>query len=63
MHEQPNTAGVHVRLHQPLLSEIQNFRRAEIDLPSLPEAIRRLAKQGLTHQDEDAGAARRAVSA
>jgi hypothetical protein len=52
MEERPNTAGVHVRLHQPLLTEIQDFRRSEIDLPSLPEALRRLAKVALARQAE-----------
>jgi metal-responsive CopG/Arc/MetJ family transcriptional regulator len=45
MHEQ---LGVHVRLHEPLLSEIDDFRRDEVDLPTRPEAIRRLLQQAVT---------------
>jgi hypothetical protein len=55
MDERPITAGVHVRLQQPLLSEIQDFRRSEIDLPTLPEAIRRLVQQALARQDDGTG--------
>jgi len=59
MHERPNTAGVHVRLQQPLLSEIEDFRRSEIDLPTRPEAIRRLLQQAvLARQDAAAATAR-----
>ena len=48
MHEQPNdAAGVHVRLQQPLLSEIDNRRREERDVPTRPEMIRRLLEQAM----------------
>jgi metal-responsive CopG/Arc/MetJ family transcriptional regulator len=61
MHEQPNTVGVHVRLHQPLLSEIDEYRRDQANLPSRPTAIRQLLQQALARQDEDRG--RREVAA
>jgi metal-responsive CopG/Arc/MetJ family transcriptional regulator len=51
MHEQQNTAGVHVRLHQPLLTDVDEFRRSERDCPTRPEAIRRLVQLALARQD------------
>jgi metal-responsive CopG/Arc/MetJ family transcriptional regulator len=51
MHDQQNTAGVHVRLQQALLSEIENFRRREIDLPTRPEAIRRLLQRAIAREE------------
>jgi hypothetical protein len=55
MHEQTSTTGVHVRLRPPLLSEIQDYRRNEIDLPTLPEAIRRLIQLALARQGGGTG--------
>ena len=51
MHEQPSSAGVHVRLQGPLLSDVDEFRRSERDCPTRPEAIRRLLQLALARQD------------
>lgn len=53
MHDQTNTAGVHVILHQPLLGQIDEYRRRRPNPPSRPDAIRQLAQLGL-RQDGDA---------
>jgi hypothetical protein len=47
----PSTTGtgtlIGVRWHEPNLTAIDEWRRAEPDLPSRPEAIRRLVDLGL----------------
>ena len=40
--------GVLVRLHNPMLGEIDAWRAAQDDEPPLPEAIRRLVALALT---------------
>lgn len=42
-----NTEAVTVRLHVDAIEAIDNWRRSEPDLPSRPEAIRRLVEIGL----------------
>ena len=37
-----NTEALTVRLHQDLLSEIDNARRQDADIPTRPELIRRI---------------------
>lgn len=47
----PKTTGtgtlIGIRLHEPELEEIDEWRRRQEDIPSRPEALRRLYKQGL----------------
>ena len=42
-----DSEAVNVRIERNLLNQIDEFRRAESDLPSRPEAIRRLVEKGL----------------
>jgi hypothetical protein len=42
-----NNNGIHVRLRNELLSAIEDFRRGEADIPTRPEAIRRLLQQAV----------------
>jgi hypothetical protein len=39
---------VMVRCHRPMLTKIDAWRRGQTDLPSRPEAIRRLIEQALS---------------
>jgi hypothetical protein len=41
------TNGIHVRLEDMVLRAIENFRRGEPDIPTRPEAIRRLLQRAL----------------
>jgi hypothetical protein len=52
-----------VRVHKPLLAAIDRFRAGEIDSPSRPEALRRLAAQALAAMGEAATPGRTASSA
>jgi hypothetical protein len=47
--ERPKETGVMVstRLQPELLKQLDDWRRAQPDLPSRPEALRRLAEKGL----------------
>jgi metal-responsive CopG/Arc/MetJ family transcriptional regulator len=50
MHTQSQTGAslaIQVRLQNSLLSAIENFRRDEPDIPTRPEAVRRLLQQAL----------------
>jgi metal-responsive CopG/Arc/MetJ family transcriptional regulator len=49
-----NTNGIHVRLPNRLLREIEHFRRRETDIPTRPEAVRRLVQQAVTARQEEA---------
>ena len=46
---------IHLRLQHPLLADIEHFRRGERDIPSRPEAVRRLLQRALARQDDGAG--------
>ena len=51
----PLPENIHVRLQHELLRAIEDFRRSEADIPSKPEAVRRLLQQAITtHQEEAA---------
>lgn len=41
------TIPVQVRLANPLFTEIENWRRRERDIPTRPEAVRRLVARAL----------------
>jgi metal-responsive CopG/Arc/MetJ family transcriptional regulator len=41
------STGIHVRLPKKLLHEIEGFRRSEADIPTRPEAVRRLLEQAV----------------
>jgi hypothetical protein len=41
------TNGIHVRLQNELLCAIESFRRSEPDIPTRPEAVRRLLQRAL----------------
>jgi metal-responsive CopG/Arc/MetJ family transcriptional regulator len=45
--------NIHVRLQDELLRAIDVFRRSEIDLPTRPEAVRRLLQQAMARQGRD----------
>jgi len=50
MHEQKSadgTNGIHVRLENELLHAVERFRREQTDIPTRPEAIRRLLQKAL----------------
>jgi metal-responsive CopG/Arc/MetJ family transcriptional regulator len=47
------TKGIHVRLRKELLCEIDGFRRSEADIPTRPEAVRRLLEQAVTARQEE----------
>lgn len=57
MHEQssggPNRA-IQVRLQDNLLLAIENFRRGEPDVPTRPEAVRRLVQRALMAAQQQA---------
>jgi hypothetical protein len=42
-----DSEAVNVRMERPQIEALDNWRRGQADLPSRPEAIRRLAEQGL----------------
>ena len=42
-----DTNGIHVRLENDLLHAIECFRRSEPDIPTRPEAVRRLLQQAM----------------
>ena len=50
----PLAENIHVRLRNELLRAIDDFRRSEADIPSKPEAIRRLLLQAVTARQEEA---------
>jgi metal-responsive CopG/Arc/MetJ family transcriptional regulator len=43
----PTAESIHVRLQNELLRVIEDFRRSEADIPTRPEAIRRLLQQAV----------------
>jgi metal-responsive CopG/Arc/MetJ family transcriptional regulator len=43
----PSAESIHVRLQNELLRAIEDFRRSEVDIPTRPEAIRRLLQQAI----------------
>ena len=47
----PLAENIHVRLQDELLRAIDVFRRSEVDLPTRPEAVRRLLQQAMTRQE------------
>ena len=50
----PLAENIHVRLQNELLRAIEDFRRSEADIPSKPEAVRRLLRQAVTTRQEEA---------
>lgn len=42
-----DSEAVNVRFERPMLDAIDDFRRRQADLPSRPEAVRRLVEKGL----------------
>ena len=50
----PLAENIHVRLQNELLHAIEDFRRSEADIPSKPEAVRRLLLQAVTARQEEA---------
>lgn len=42
-----DSEAVNVRMDRVLLDKLDDYRRAEADLPTRPEAIRRLVEKGL----------------
>jgi len=50
----PLAENIHVRLRNELLRAIDDFRRSEADIPSKPEAVRRLLLQAVTARQEEA---------
>jgi hypothetical protein len=46
------TKAIHLRLQQPLLEEIEKFRRGEADIPTRPAAVRRLLQQAVNARHE-----------
>jgi hypothetical protein len=50
----PLAENIHVRLRNELLRAIEDFRRSEADIPSKPEAVRRLLRQAVTARQEEA---------
>jgi metal-responsive CopG/Arc/MetJ family transcriptional regulator len=46
------TNGIHVRLQNELLRAIESFRRSEPDIPTRPEAVRRLLQQAMKARQE-----------
>ena len=50
----PLAENIHVRLQNELLRAIEDFRRSEADIPSKPEAVRRLLLQAVTARQEEA---------
>jgi metal-responsive CopG/Arc/MetJ family transcriptional regulator len=43
----PSAESIHVRLQNKLLRAIEDFRRSQADIPTRPEAIRRLLQQAI----------------
>ena len=54
MHQQNGTTGVHVRLQQTLLTQIDEYRRRQAHLPTRPQAIRDLVEQAMSGQEQAA---------
>ena len=50
----PLAENIHVRLQNELLHAIDDFRRSEADIPSKPEAVRRLLREAVTARQEEA---------
>jgi metal-responsive CopG/Arc/MetJ family transcriptional regulator len=50
-----NTTAVMVRLPQDLLRQVDDWRRGVADLPSRPEAIRRLSAAALENSEKAEG--------
>jgi hypothetical protein len=46
------TKAINVVVKQPLLEEIEKFRRGEADIPSRPAAVRRLLQQAVNARRE-----------
>jgi len=42
-----DSEAINVRMERPLIEGLDNWRREQADLPSRPEAIRRLVEKGL----------------
>ncbi|MEM7290606.1 MAG: hypothetical protein AAF412_09620 [Pseudomonadota bacterium] len=42
-----DTDAVNVRMHRDKIQEIDDWRRAQMDMPTRPEAVRRLVDKGL----------------
>lgn len=57
MHKRSSTDnnGIHVRLRNELLRAIEDFRRSEADIPTRPEAVRRLLEQAVSAREEEVG--------
>ena len=51
----PLAENIHVRLQNELLRAIEDFRRSEADIPSKPEAVRRLLRQAVTARQDGGG--------
>jgi metal-responsive CopG/Arc/MetJ family transcriptional regulator len=45
--------NIHVRLHDELLRAVDEFRRREADIPTKPEAVRRLLQQAIAARADD----------
>jgi hypothetical protein len=54
--------SVHVRLTPKQQDELDEWRRNQRDVPSAPEAMRRMLEQATAHQDEEADDGRREVA-
>ena len=55
MHEPNPSIQVQVRVRDSLLSAIESFRRNEPDLPTRPEAVRRLIRRAIATAVENGG--------
>lgn len=42
-----DSEAINVRMERDMIDRLDDFRRAEKDMPSRPEAIRRLVEKGL----------------
>lgn len=49
-----DSEAVNVRIERPQLNKIDEWRRSEVDIPTRPEAIRRLIDRGLEYQPDAA---------
>jgi hypothetical protein len=56
----PPAKDVHVRIQNELLAAINDFRRDEVDVPSLSDAVRRLLHLAVTARQEAAASSRAA---
>jgi metal-responsive CopG/Arc/MetJ family transcriptional regulator len=51
------TKAIQVRLQKNLLCAIESFRRSEPDIPTRPEAVRRLLQRAVMTRQKQVGAA------